>query len=356
MSAKLTGQVWELDLPHAQLLVLLALADHAKDDGSDVFPSVARTAWKAGYSARQTQRIMRQLEKLKILVLVQRGGDDGRPNRYRIDVSKAARKPEFGGRQNDVPRTATDSVGTQNVTPGVTSSCHGGGDITVSPEPSVNHQDNRQSSVSSLRSETGASAGQVINSKPKRIGDALTGMVGSAVPIPPAASLRQCLGFAEFDGACTNPADSRRTPYWCQRCDDLRCASISKQLHDLHNRPNQPPPRKRSAESLNAKRSRLMGVLSKPGGAWLGPEPPEWTTRDREADVLGQLLEQQGEGDVEVAIEGARKILGDTPFSVRVLVDQQTFQWARDLGYQRLQANVWPQLRAALMEALTRAA
>jgi hypothetical protein len=36
MSAKQTGLVWELDLPHNEAWVLMAMADHADHDGHNV--------------------------------------------------------------------------------------------------------------------------------------------------------------------------------------------------------------------------------------------------------------------------------------------------------------------------------
>ena len=62
------GGVWELDLDHRQKFVLLALADHADHNGGSVRPSVALIAWKTGYSKRQVQRIIRDLEEAGILV------------------------------------------------------------------------------------------------------------------------------------------------------------------------------------------------------------------------------------------------------------------------------------------------
>ena len=45
--------------------------------------------------------------------------------------------------------------------------------------------------------------------------------------------LRRCLGWGETEGWCTNDADSRRTPYWCQSCDDQRCEYIGHNLRAL---------------------------------------------------------------------------------------------------------------------------
>lgn len=56
---------WVLDKSPARLgdrLVLLALADHAKDDGTWAWPSVATLAAKAHLSERQTRTCLRNLE------------------------------------------------------------------------------------------------------------------------------------------------------------------------------------------------------------------------------------------------------------------------------------------------------
>lgn len=74
MSAKVMGLVFESDLPRAEKFILLALADHAKEDGSDVYPSVARIGWKTGYSERQIRTIIDSLEKMGILKVVHPGG------------------------------------------------------------------------------------------------------------------------------------------------------------------------------------------------------------------------------------------------------------------------------------------
>ncbi len=82
MSIKLMSQVWECDLAPNLTLVLLAMADIARDDGSRCYPSVGFLAWKCGYSRRQIQNIIKILRVRSILLLVnydQGGrGPDGR--------------------------------------------------------------------------------------------------------------------------------------------------------------------------------------------------------------------------------------------------------------------------------------
>lgn len=85
MSGKIMGKVWDLALPHNQLLVLLALADHADHEGHNVYPSLGLVAWKTGYSEQQVRRVIRSLVDDGILIVTSR--NPGKPNRYSIDVS-----------------------------------------------------------------------------------------------------------------------------------------------------------------------------------------------------------------------------------------------------------------------------
>ena len=96
MSSKATGIVWESALPRREKYVLLALSDHAKEDGTDVYPSIWRIIWKTGYSETQVRDIMRSLMKMGILILVHKGGQhDGDVNRYRIDLKAIPMLQEF---------------------------------------------------------------------------------------------------------------------------------------------------------------------------------------------------------------------------------------------------------------------
>lgn len=82
MSITLMSRVWECDLPANLTLVLLAMADIARDDGSRCYPSVGFLAWKCGYSRRQVQNIIKELRALAILLVVNHDqggrGPDGR--------------------------------------------------------------------------------------------------------------------------------------------------------------------------------------------------------------------------------------------------------------------------------------
>ena len=102
MSAKLMGQVWDLDLPHNLQLVLLSLADHAQHDGTGVFPGVELTAYKTGYSIRQVRRVLRQLEAAGLIVPTAReDGGRGHATEYELHFENGTRKPPYSRLKGD---------------------------------------------------------------------------------------------------------------------------------------------------------------------------------------------------------------------------------------------------------------
>ncbi len=137
MSGKATGMVWELDIPHNQQFVLLAMADHADHNGGHIFPSVAEIAWKTGYSERQTRRIISEMRKGKILELTkERYGKYG-TNCYCIlwdnAPKKALRPDKMTGGQNVTPDKMTDD---KKAPPP---------DIQMSPDPSYDPSEEKDS-------------------------------------------------------------------------------------------------------------------------------------------------------------------------------------------------------------------
>ena len=91
MSAKQTGLVWELALPHNEAWVLMAMADHADHEGNNVYPGVPLLAWKTGYTTRQVRRILATLQE-KGLIVVEEEGGGRKTTHYRLELSRAARK------------------------------------------------------------------------------------------------------------------------------------------------------------------------------------------------------------------------------------------------------------------------
>ncbi|GHH52448.1 helix-turn-helix domain-containing protein [[Pseudomonas] boreopolis] len=80
MSAKVTGMVFErYPVGGGEMLLALALADHAHDDGTHIFPSIASLAVKTRQSERAVQYQLRRMEASGWLLLV----NDGKGGRRR---------------------------------------------------------------------------------------------------------------------------------------------------------------------------------------------------------------------------------------------------------------------------------
>lgn len=95
MSIKLIVQIMEeAELPRPWGAVLLAMADHADDDGNRCFPSVDRIAWKANYKPRQVSNIIRDMTAAGILTKV-REASRHHPIEYKINVENTPRKLPF---------------------------------------------------------------------------------------------------------------------------------------------------------------------------------------------------------------------------------------------------------------------
>lgn len=96
------SQIFQLKLSRPQREILLAMADHAKSDGTRVFPSVALIAWKTDYSERQVRRIISELKSAQLLIPIahEKGGRSqitqrGYSTVYDIDLSVCERKEPF---------------------------------------------------------------------------------------------------------------------------------------------------------------------------------------------------------------------------------------------------------------------
>lgn len=82
MSVKVSHLVWEYaDLKGSPLIVLLAMADFADDDGSNVYPSRERLAKKARIDVRSVSRILTDLENAKLISVTEM--ETGQRGRYR---------------------------------------------------------------------------------------------------------------------------------------------------------------------------------------------------------------------------------------------------------------------------------
>lgn len=108
MSVKVMAAVWELKLTAPQLIVMLALADHADDEGRNAYPSLARLAWKTGYSESTVRRILKQLSDTAILDREERAGQT---TMYTLHTGNGVKKQSYNARdnkglQNDTPTIA----------------------------------------------------------------------------------------------------------------------------------------------------------------------------------------------------------------------------------------------------------
>lgn len=143
MSGKITGAIYELDLPNNKQSILLAMGDHADHNGYNVRPSVGLIAWKTGYSERQVQRIIQSLRDDGILVPTKEL--KGKPVEYWINIKAGKLKSPYvpKARQNVTPATPdkmsppTSESHTHPRHPDVIP----GGDIQMSDDPSIKPSD-----------------------------------------------------------------------------------------------------------------------------------------------------------------------------------------------------------------------
>lgn len=127
MSVKIMSMVFErYPTGGGEMLLALALADHAHDDGRHIFPSVETLARKTRQSERTVQRLLRKMTKVGWLIPVKNiFGGRGKAAEYRIsaDWIKGDNLSPF--------QNKGDKRGQKRVTNEVIK-----GDIAVSPQPS----------------------------------------------------------------------------------------------------------------------------------------------------------------------------------------------------------------------------
>ena len=87
-------KVWEHELPHPEQAVMLALADHAHDDGEGIRPALDRIAWKTGYARRNVQLILKRL-KASGVVVETKPATHNEPAHLKFDWSKAQPKQSY---------------------------------------------------------------------------------------------------------------------------------------------------------------------------------------------------------------------------------------------------------------------
>ena len=88
------SEVWLTKLPLTEKMVLLVIADHANDEGTEAWPSQATIANKASISIRTVQRSVNSLVEQGYIWLQKGAGgsatcrEDRRPHRYTIILTK----------------------------------------------------------------------------------------------------------------------------------------------------------------------------------------------------------------------------------------------------------------------------
>lgn len=88
------SEIWKTNLPTSEKMVLLIIADHASDDGTEAWPSQRLIAEKASLTIRTVQRCINNLQAEGWLHMDKRAGgsincrDDRRPNKYTIHLGK----------------------------------------------------------------------------------------------------------------------------------------------------------------------------------------------------------------------------------------------------------------------------
>ena len=117
MSIRLMSDVWRTDLPTVEKMVLLVIADHANDEGTQSYPSQATMAAKASISIRTVQRAVNNLVGQGYIRMFKGAGgsadcrEDRRPHLYQINIGKL-RGDNVTGRQSDANgATLTTSTG-----------------------------------------------------------------------------------------------------------------------------------------------------------------------------------------------------------------------------------------------------
>ena len=107
------GRVWDSSLSPNLRLVLLAYADAAEHDGTDIWPGWERISTMTGYSQPTVARLTAELKALGVLVQVGKG-HTGRRAEYRIDLDHASMRAYQDDIQSESESLSNDAESVSN--------------------------------------------------------------------------------------------------------------------------------------------------------------------------------------------------------------------------------------------------
>lgn len=108
MSDRAKAFAWETGLPPTERFILLALADHADQDGGHIDTGLPSIAAKTGYAHRTVQRTVGKLLERGVLILVD--AQPGIPSMYQIDITWRAEGVTHDHPCQDVTRDTRSPV------------------------------------------------------------------------------------------------------------------------------------------------------------------------------------------------------------------------------------------------------
>ena len=101
MSVEQMALVWKKEVSGNRLGMLLALADHAHDDGSNVYPSAAHLGWKIGMSERQVRTVLKELHADGTLIK-EKAATPSHPTVWRLNLDNLEDKTPWAEVKEDI--------------------------------------------------------------------------------------------------------------------------------------------------------------------------------------------------------------------------------------------------------------
>jgi hypothetical protein len=164
MSIKVAIHVWErYPGGGSEMLLALALADYAHDDGNNIFPSVETLAKKTRQSERTVQKQLGIMRESGWLEVVARPKGGRYPTVYRINpvwLSGADSAPLAVQKLHPsvhVEGCNSERSGVQETTRGVQQLVHPTGEAATAPDPSLNLQEPSVKQTSAAHAPTATS-------------------------------------------------------------------------------------------------------------------------------------------------------------------------------------------------------